>query len=112
MIDLTAADTVRKKAPIASTATYLTGDTHGQSKEARCGAQEELETRQGKHQACAQEGGKARDAEEGEVQGPTCGHEHDETRGQEKAAAEDSGKKSTKTSGRGSGPNHDHRRDL
>jgi hypothetical protein len=33
-----------------------TGDSHGQSKEARCGAQEELETRQGKRQACAQDG--------------------------------------------------------
>src|ERR1019366_2703763 len=102
MIDLTAADTVRKKAPIASTATYLTGDSHGQSKEARCGAQEELETRQGKRQACAQEG---------KVQGPARGHEHDETRGQEKAAAEDSGKKCTKTSGGGAGRNHHHRRD-
>ena len=43
------------------------GDSHGQSKKARCGAQEELETLQGKRQACAQEGGKGRDAENGEV---------------------------------------------
>src|ERR1019366_6022539 len=100
MIDLTAADTVRKKAPIASTATYLTGDSHGQSKEARCGAQEELETRQAKSQACAQGGGKARDAEEDKVQGPARGHEHGDPRGQEKASAEDRGKKCPKASGR------------
>src|SRR5260370_41813863 len=92
-------------------AAYFTGESHGQSKEARCGAQEELEARQGKRQACAQEGDKARDVEKGEVQGPTSGHERDETRGQEKAAAEDSSKRSTKTSGGGAGCNHDHRRD-
>ena len=51
-------------------AACLRGDSHGQSKKARRGAQEELETRQRKRQACAQVGGKARDAEKSEVQGP------------------------------------------
>jgi hypothetical protein len=32
------------------------GDSHGQSKEASCDAQESLETWKGKWQACAQEG--------------------------------------------------------
>jgi hypothetical protein len=50
--------------------------------------------------AIRQEGGKARDVEKGEVQGPAGGHVRDETRGQEKAAAEDSGKRSTRTSGK------------
>jgi len=50
---------------------YFTGHCHGQSTEARCNSQEEeVETRQGKHQAGAQEGGKAHDAEKGETQGP------------------------------------------
>jgi hypothetical protein len=78
---------------------YFTGDSHGQSKEARCCAQEEPETRQGKRQAGAQEGGKARGAKQGEVQGPAGGQERGETGGQEKAAIEDGGKKNTKTSG-------------
>jgi hypothetical protein len=33
---------------IGSPAAYFTGDSHGQSKEAYCGAQESLETWQGK----------------------------------------------------------------
>jgi hypothetical protein len=80
----------------------MTGDSHGQSKEARCGAQEELKTRQGKRQACAQDCGKAR--EKSEVQGPASGHECEEIRGQEKAATGDSGKK---TSGGGASRNGD-----
>jgi hypothetical protein len=48
----------------------LTGDGHGQSKEAACDAQEKLETRQGKRQ----EGGKAHEAEKEEVQGPANRH--------------------------------------
>ena len=43
-------------------------------------AQEGLETRQGKCQPLAHEGGQARDPEKGEVQGPACGRERDETR--------------------------------
>ena len=77
-------------------AAYFTGDSHGQGKEACCDAQEKLETRQGKRQACAQEGRKAHDAETGKVQGPACGQWCSETRGQEKAATEDRGKKGTK----------------
>src|SRR5215469_7370494 len=74
-------------------AARLTGDSHGQSnKETRCGAQEEPKTRQGKHQACAQDGCKARDTEKSEIQDPARGHECEETRGQEKAATGDSGK--------------------
>src|SRR6266404_2525034 len=88
-------------------AACLTGDSHGQSKEARSGAQEELETRQRKRQACAQVGGKARDAEKSEVQGPARRHEREETRGREKAAAGHSGKK---TSGPDASRNHGHRR--
>src|SRR6266478_4746303 len=88
-------------------AACLTGDSHGQSKEARSGAQEELETRQRKRQACAQVGGKARDAEKSEVQGPARRHEREETRGREKAAAGPSGKK---TSGADASRNHGHRR--
>src|SRR5258707_5122714 len=87
-------------------AACLKGDSHGQSKEARCGAQEELETRQGKRQACAQDGCKARDTEKSEVQGPACGHEREETRGQEKTCAGDSGKKA---SGGHASRNHQHR---
>ena len=79
-------------------AAYFTGDSHGQGKEACCDAQEKLETRQGKRQACAQEGRKAHDAERGKVQGPACGQWCSETRGQEKAATEDRGKKGTKKS--------------
>jgi hypothetical protein len=45
----------------------LAKDSHGQSKEASCGAQEELETPQGNCQTFAQEGNQARD-EKGEVQ--------------------------------------------
>jgi hypothetical protein len=48
----------------------LTGDGHGQSKEAAFEAQEKLETRQGKRQ----EGGKAHEAEKGQVQGPESKH--------------------------------------
>src|SRR5260221_14145271 len=88
-------------------AACLTGDSHGQSKEARSGAQEKLETRQRKRQACAQVGGKARDAEKSEVQGPARRHEREETRGREKAAAGPSGKK---TSGADASRNHGHRR--
>src|SRR5207244_5423382 len=47
---------------------HVTGDSHGQSKEARRGTQEEFETQHGKGQACAQVGGKARNAEKSEVQ--------------------------------------------
>ena len=50
-------------------AAYFTGDNHGQSKEARCDAQEKLETWPGQRQACAQEGHKAHDAEKAKVQG-------------------------------------------
>jgi hypothetical protein len=64
---------------IGSPAAYLTGDRHGQSKEAYCDAQESLETPEGKHQACAQEDSKARDAE--------------------KAATKDRSKNGTKKSG-------------
>src|SRR5215831_13171640 len=74
----------------------LKGDRHGQSKEARCGAQEELETRQGKRQARAQDGGKARDAEKGEVQGPARGYEREETFSQEEAATGDGGGKANR----------------
>jgi hypothetical protein len=49
---------------------YFTGDGYGQSKEAAGDAQEKLETRQGK----CQEGGKAHEAEKGEVQGPANSH--------------------------------------
>jgi hypothetical protein len=48
-------------------AAYFTGDSHGQSEEAYCGAQEKLETRQGQRQARAQEGCKTHDAEKGKV---------------------------------------------
>jgi hypothetical protein len=83
---------------IGSPAAYFTGDSHGQSKEACCDAQESLETREGKRQACAQEGSKAR--------------------GAQKAATEDLGKngikksakKTTKTR-RAGYRRHDHRRD-
>src|SRR5208283_1777401 len=97
-------------------AAYFTGDSHGQGKEACCDAQEKLETRQGKRQACAQEGGKAHEAETGKVQGPACGRWCSETRGQEKAATEDRGKKGIKKSAKKSGGGasrrrHDHRRD-
>jgi hypothetical protein len=61
-------------------AAYFTGDNHGQSKEARCDAQEKFETWPGQRQACAQEGHKAHDAEEGKVQGPACGQGCRETR--------------------------------
>ncbi len=88
-------------------AACLKGDSHGQSKKAHRGAQEELETRQGKRQACAQDGGKARDAEKSEVQNPARWHERDETSGQEKAPAGDSGKK---TSNGDASQNHDDRR--
>src|SRR5258707_4706444 len=88
-------------------AACLKGDSHSQSKKARRGAQEEFETRQGKRQACAQDGGKARDAEKSEVQDPARGHERDETSGQEKAPAGDSGKK---TSNGDASQNHDDRR--
>jgi len=79
---------------IGSPAAYFTGDGHGQSKEAYCGAQENLETWEGKRQACAQEGSKARDAE--------------------KEATEDPGKKGIKESAktsRASHRRHNHRRD-
>jgi hypothetical protein len=79
---------------IGSPAAYFTGDSHGQTKEACCGAQESLETRESKRQACAQEGNKARDAK--------------------KEAAEDRGKKGTKESAktsRASHRRHNHRRD-
>jgi hypothetical protein len=79
-------------------AAYFTGDNHGQSKEARCDAQEKLETWQGQRQACAQEGHKAHDAEKGEVQGPACGRGWRESYGQETAAIEDRGKEGTKKS--------------
>src|SRR5258708_20165044 len=87
-------------------AACLKGDSHGQSKKAHRGAQEELETRQGKRQACAQDGGKARDAEKSEVQNPARWHERDETSGQEKAPAGDSGKK---TSNGNASQNHEDR---
>ena len=77
-------------------AAYFTGDSHGQSKEACCDAQEKLETRQGKRQTRAQEGRKAHDAEKGKVQGPACGQRCPEIHGQEKAATDDPGKKGTK----------------
>ncbi len=65
-------------------AAYFTGGSLGQGKEACCDAQEKLETRRGKRQACAQDGGKAHDAERGKVQGPACGQWWcSETRGQE-----------------------------
>src|SRR5208283_3487229 len=95
-------------------AAYFTGDSHGQGKEACCDAQETLETRQGKRQACAQEGGKAHEAETLKVRGSACGRWCSETRGQEKAATEDRGKKGTKKSAKTSGcagRRHDHRRD-
>jgi len=82
---------------------YFTGGSHGQSKEACCDAQEKLETRQGKRQGWAQEGGKARDAERGKVQGPACGQWCSESRGQEKATTEDRGKKGTKKNAKTSG---------
>jgi len=44
------------------TGAYFTGDSHGQSKEASCDAQESLETWKGKYQTRAQEGIKASDA--------------------------------------------------
>ena len=82
-------------------AAYLTGDNHGQSKEARCDAQEKLETWPGQRQACAQEGRKGRHAEKGKVQGPpACGQGCRETHGQETAAIEDRGKEGTKKSAR------------
>jgi hypothetical protein len=89
-------------------AACLKGDSHGQSKKARRGAQEEFETRQTKRQACSQDGGKARDAEKSEVQNPARGHERDETSGQEKKGpAGDSGKKTTNED---ASQNHDDRR--
>ena len=42
---------------------YFTGNSHGQSNEACCDSKKSLETREGKCQAFAQEGGKARYAE-------------------------------------------------
>src|ERR1700745_156429 len=63
----------------------LKGDRHGQSKEARCAAQEELETRQGKRQACAQARGKTGDAKEGEVEGQAHGSEREQPCRQEEA---------------------------
>src|SRR5262249_32896385 len=62
--------------------TWPQGDRHGQSKEARCGAQEEFETQQGKRQACAQTGG----AKKGEVEGQAHGSEREEASSQEEAA--------------------------
>jgi len=73
---------------------YFIGDDHGQSKKAYSDAQESLKTWEGTRQTCAQEGGKARNAE--------------------KAATEDRSKNGTKESaktkvaGRG---RHDYRRD-
>ena len=77
-------------------------------------AQEKLETRQGKCQACTEEGRKAHDAETGKVQGPACGPWCPKTRAQEKAVTQICGKgtkKSAKTSGGGASRGHDHRRD-
>jgi hypothetical protein len=54
-------------------ATYFRGDSYGQGKEACRAAQEKLETRQSKRQACAQDGSKAHDAEKGKIQGPGRG---------------------------------------
>jgi hypothetical protein len=54
-------------------AASFTGDSHGQSKEARCGAQEGLETREGKRQACTQKGGKGGSADKGKIQGSASG---------------------------------------
>jgi hypothetical protein len=79
---------------IGSPAKYLTGDSYGQSKEACRDTQESLETREGKRQTCAQEGGKARN--------------------HEKAATEDHSKNDTKKSAKTGGAGnrrHDHRRD-
>ena len=60
------------------------------AKEARRGTQEEFETQHGKGQACAQVGGKARNAEKSEVQGPARRHEREE-----EAAAGHGGKKTS-----------------
>jgi hypothetical protein len=79
-------------------AAYFTGDNHGQSKEARCDAQEKFETWQAQRQACAQENHKAHDAETGKVQGPAYGQGCRETHGQETGAIEDRGKEGTKKS--------------
>jgi hypothetical protein len=79
-------------------AAYFTGHNHGQSKEARCDAQEKLETWPGQRQACTQEGHKAHDAEKGKVRGPACAQGCRETHGQETAAIEDRGKEGTKKS--------------
>src|SRR5260370_41419746 len=89
-------------------AACLKGDSHGQSKKARRGAQEEFETRQSKRQACSQDGGKARDAEKSEVQNPARGHERDETSGQEKKGP--AGDRRKKTSNEDASQNHDDRR--
>ena len=59
----------------------------GKSKEARCDAQEELETRQGRRQAWAQDGGKAREAEKSEVQG-SAQEQREETRKKQRQAVE------------------------
>jgi hypothetical protein len=53
---------------IGSLGAYFTGDSHGQSKEASCDAQENLETWKGKRQACAQEDVKASDAEKAAIE--------------------------------------------
>jgi hypothetical protein len=63
---------------IGSPTPYLKGDSYGQSKEACRDTQKSLETWEGKRQACAQEGGKARN--------------------HEKAATEDRSKNGTKKS--------------
>jgi len=60
------------------------GDRHGQSKKARCGAQEEFETQQGKRQACAQTGGET-GAEKDEVEGQAHRSEREEACSQEEA---------------------------
>lgn len=78
---------------VGSLAAYFTANTHGQSKEAYCDTQS-LETWEGKRQAFAQEGGKARNAE--------------------KKATEDHSKNSAKESTKAKGAGrrrYDHRRD-